>query len=215
MNNKTQYYYIGLLSIAILTTVISCGSVREHRVEVINHDKTIASDNYGSSEYDSMCIPKRDYDIIKGDRIEYRKFYNKCMDAESSGRLSCDMQRDWLMYAFIMAKVHQDTLAALDFAQNIEFMDISTDSALGIIIVDCLEMASKSKPDVISCSAAYKLVEIYKEGLYGIHPDMEKVDYYSRLLESISSAIRKRMQTNTQKDRESTYPNKRLKRTNN
>lgn len=194
MNNKTRYYYIGLLSIAILTIVISCGSVRDHRVEVINHDVTIASGNYGSSEYDSAYVSNVFFDIIKGDRIEYRKFRNNCMDAESSGRLSWEMQKDWLIYGFIMAKVYQDTLAALDFAQNIEFMDISTDSALGIIIVDCLEMASKSKPDVISCSATYKLIEIYKEGLYGICPDKEKANYYRRLLESISSAIRQRKQ---------------------
>ena len=200
MNHKTHYYYLGLLPIVILTIVICCGSTQNHHTNVIDYGVSFASGNTDSSKYGSACFPNRVFDIIKGDRDEYRKFRDNCMDAESNGRLPCEMQRDWLVYGFIMAKVYHDTLAAFEFAQNIEFMGISADSALGVIIVDCLEMASKTKPDVISCSATYSLIRIYKEGLYGIRPDMEKVDYYSQLFESIKSAIRKRNRTNIQRN---------------
>lgn len=202
---KTGHFYLKLLSILILTVASSCRTVLGQSIDVLGHYESRHLDDEERQyalENTSACITQIDFDILNGDKHEYRKFRDNCMDAESNGQLSCKLQRDWLIYGFIMAKVYQDTLAALDFAQNIEFMGVNTDSALGLIIVDCLEMASKTKPDIISCSATYRLIEIYREGLYGIHPDMEKVDYYSRLLESISSAIRKRMQTNTQKDRD-------------
>lgn len=202
---KTGQFYLRLLSILILTVAGSRESVMGQSIDALGHYELRHSDSEERQyalENTSACVTPIDFDIMSGDKLEYRKFRDNCMDAESNGRLSCKLQRDWLIYGFIMAKVYQDTLAALDFAQNIEFMDINTDSALGLIIVDCLEMASKTKPDIISCSATYRLIEIYEEGLYGIRPDMEKVNYYRRLLESINSAIRKRKQTNIQSDRE-------------
>jgi hypothetical protein len=190
MTSNMKQHHLCLLLTSILLAIATCSSAQQ----VIDFETPVSvkvkSDmRYGTSNNDSMCIPKWDYDIIKGDRIEYRKYREYWMHSEYDEQKSCDMQRERLMYAFIMAEVYRDTLAAFDFTQQIDFMKISVDSTLGAKVIEFLEMAAKSKPSILSFSAARKLREIYKEGLYGILPDMEKFNYYSQLSDSIIKSI--------------------------
>ena len=113
---------------------------------------------------------------------------------------SCNMQRERLLYAFIMAEVYKDTLAAYDFAQQIDFMKIEIDSVLGAKVIKFLDMASMSRPDVMPFSATIKLIEIYQNGLYGIQPDAEKVNYYTQLKSTIINAINERRNPRPKKD---------------
>lgn len=196
MKYKTQQYHIKLAFTAVLVTIAACSSA-QNQINTIGSDVSMAlergnNNRYGTSSEDSLCILKRDYGIIKGDGEEYRKYRVYWMYSEYDEQKSCNMQRERLMYSFIMAEVYRDTLAAFDFTQQIEFMDIYVDSILGAKIIDFLEMVSKSKPDIISLAAARKLREIYKKGLYSICQDMEKSNYYNQLADYIAKTFPKK-----------------------
>lgn len=185
-------HHLCLLLTSILVSIATCSSAQS----VIDSETPVTvkekSDmRYGTSSDDSMCIPKRDYDIIKGNSEEYRKYRVYWMYSEYDEQKSCDMQRERLMYAFIMAEVYRDTLAAFDFAQQISFMGINGDSVLGAKVIEFWEMASKSKPDIVARTAAFELSRIYEKGLYGVRRDIEKSNYYSQLLRTIDDAIRR------------------------
>lgn len=191
MKNNTKQNQIIILLITILLVIPTCSSA-QHVVPSdapVNLEKR--NDNrYGSTSHDSTCIPQRDYDIITGNHKEYRKFREYWMWEHDVQKL-CDTQRERLLYAFIMAEIYRDTLAAFDFAQQIGFMGISCDSVLGAKVIEFWEMASKSTPDIVARTAAFELSRIYEKGLYGVRRNIEKSNYYSQLLRTIDDAIRR------------------------
>ena len=191
MKHNTKQNHLILLLTTILLSIPTCSlAQRVVGSEVPANLERRNDKQYGTLENDSTCIPKRDYDIIKGNHEEYRKFreYWYLTDRETK---SCKMQRERLVYAFIMAEVYRDTIAAFDFVQQIGFMGISCDSILGAKVIEFWEMVAMSKPDILSYSAALELSRIYKEGLYGVRRDMGKSNYYSQLRTTIADAIRR------------------------
>lgn len=130
--------------------------------------------------------------LINGSHEEYRNYHNECVHS-SIKKNDCTEKElmDWLTYAYIMAEIYNDALAAYDFVEIIDDLRLSNDSVFSDKIVKYLEMTSKANLDDISYFAARKLYDIYNEGMYGICRDKDKARHYDTLSISIIKSVKR------------------------
>lgn len=130
--------------------------------------------------------------IINGSHEEYRNYHNECIHSSISENKCTEKElTDWLSYAYIMAEIYNDALAAYDFVVIIDELKISNDYIFTDKIIKFLEIASKSNLEDVSFLAARKLYDIYNEGMYGVCRDKEKAKYYDALSISINRSIKR------------------------
>lgn len=129
--------------------------------------------------------------LINGSHEDYRSYHNECVHSFFSNNTPKEKElTDWLSYAFIMAEIYHDTLAAYDFVQIIDYLKMENAYLFSDKIIKYLEMVSKSNYDKVSFFAARKLYDIYDEGKYGISRDKGKAKYYDSLSFSIMRAVK-------------------------
>lgn len=127
---------------------------------------------------DSDVSLKRDIAIILGDRREYLLFHTGYMYTENK---DCEIQRQMLLYSFIMAEKYQDKIAASFFSNFITNDDFDVDSNLSKTLIKYLELTTTLAPDAAAFFAATTLQKAYRYGLWGISVDKKKAKFYDDL----------------------------------
>lgn len=175
--------------------VIGCASKSHLSVNTPNADSNSEENIIDLSEVNKSskckCSTNTAIAIINGNHEEYRNYHNECVGSFFSNNPPTEKElTNWLSYAYIMAEIYDDDLAAYDFVQIVDDLKIENDQIDSNKIIKYLEMVSKSDCSDLSFDAARQLYYIYDEGKYGICRDKAKARHYDTLSVSISRTIK-------------------------